>query len=149
MWCWREHVLRMTSRRNYITCIYKRMDKKFTFSATVYRRNRESCTALCSRDRLQGTCDSLWYVSCFRMGCILTDAHRQKDERGSIPEANFINVSSHKSLQNKAGWTAKASILFQYKLPWKAFSRRNHIIKQTVSGHCNLETGGKLGGKLK
>lgn len=69
----------------------------------VYRRNRESCTGLCSRDRLQGTCGSLWYVSCFRMGFILTDAHRQKDERGSIPEANFINVSSHKSLQNKAG----------------------------------------------
>lgn len=31
-------------------------------------------------------------------------AHWQKDERDSIPEGIFVNVSSHKSLQDKAEW---------------------------------------------
>ena len=147
--CWRERVLRMKCRRNYLMYIYKKVGKKFTFSGTVYGRNRKSCAAFCSRDKLQGTCDSLWYGSCFHVNFILTDAHRQKHERGSIPEAIFFNVSSHKSLQRKAEWMEKASRLFQYKLSLKAFSRKNHIIKQTVSSHWNLETGGKLGRKLR
>jgi len=57
----------------------------------------------CSSERLQGTCDSLWHVYCFDVSFILTDAHWQKDERGSIPEAIFVNVLSCKSLQSKAG----------------------------------------------
>lgn len=77
--------------------------KKFVHSGTVSGRIRASCTALCSRGRLQGTCDSLWYVRRFHVGFILTDAHWQSDERGDIPEAIFVNVSSHKSLQSKAG----------------------------------------------
>lgn len=56
-----------------------------------------------ARGRLQETCDSLWYVRRFHVGFILTDAHWQRDESGNIPEAIFVNVSSHKSLQSKAG----------------------------------------------
>lgn len=124
--------------------IKKIWTKNFTFFGTVQGRNRESCNALCSRYRSQGACDSLWFVRCSHVGFILTDAHQEKDEKVLSLKQSLLWLISQ--IIAKLDEWEKPVDCFSTN-PWKAFSRRNHIIKPTVSSHQNLETEGKLAGK--
>lgn len=137
-------MLRTKGKRNHLMYIKKNRDKVFCLLCHSSRKKQRKLQ--CTLQQIQITRDMWQLVVCelFSRGLYAQDAQQQKGEKVVSLKQSLLCLISQ--IIAKLDEWEKPADYFSIN-PWKAFSRRTYIIKQTVNSHQNLENKGKLVGK--